>query len=466
MLVLSKKAGFKTIFSSTGRGANGFAYFGGGVKLNYGMFGHPVSRYYDAHTIVHEYIHQLTQYALYALENPNFGLVVDPIVMEGARELKAVYEEAINESLRSKSDIGLKQFTGSDGDYGLKNLHEFAADLSLPEFREKLRKLNLWTRVENAIRKILGIYPPADTATAEQKNAYDLAMSALDKMLNNFDYTAYKRFQSIFHSSTDEKLKNAGNYVLENSSSREYGDNNSVNDNNTKYSSLSLRDLFESLRNKKEFNDEDYERIKEISERISNVSFTPVGTDPKEWIGRSGEVRRIIETISAIKGGDRSFEEKGGGRGDEDRRIDEGAVRLALNGISRINGFYFDANEFENNPKYEKKIGAESEVYIDKEKGEVIKFSFPNLSTYDTETCSEFLQYKSLWNSISNVLGDTNYDIIGIGRKTNGDFAIVLKQKYFDGDYPKSVLGDKWQDAVKDYLSQQGFTTRDGYSYP
>jgi len=70
----------------------------------------------------------------------------------------------------------------------LTNPKEMIAELSNPEFREGLKKINVWDRIKNAIKKIFFFDTPSNVT------AYRTISNALDKMLDNFDMNLYEDY--------------------------------------------------------------------------------------------------------------------------------------------------------------------------------------------------------------------------------------------------------------------------------
>ena len=95
-------------------------------------------------------------------------------------------------------------------EYGQKDAYEMTAELSNPEFRDLLKKQNLWNRVVDAIKRILGI----DTQT----NALDAASKALEQILeiDNARYserTSNKELAEMDETALYIKNTNKANYI-------------------------------------------------------------------------------------------------------------------------------------------------------------------------------------------------------------------------------------------------------------
>ena len=119
-----------------------------------------------ARGLLHEMIHAVTQYAIFAKNTKQ----ITPGMKEAVKQLEDVYEEIKNDSL----------FAGT---YGAKSVHEMVAELANPEFRDRLKAKNLYQRIVDAIKKLLGI--------EVGDNALDNVSATLDYMIDNYDGTLF-----------------------------------------------------------------------------------------------------------------------------------------------------------------------------------------------------------------------------------------------------------------------------------
>ena len=128
-----------------------------------------------AGTILHELIHAST---VYALEGYNLGWYMDNPPLEDA--CKAIYD--VYREIQHAPEM-----VNADGKrfYGCTNAKEMVAELADPEFRLALKKKNLWERLVDAIKRLLGIEPG---------NAYDAVNRAFDQLLENYDYGLERRY--------------------------------------------------------------------------------------------------------------------------------------------------------------------------------------------------------------------------------------------------------------------------------
>ena len=80
-------------------------------------------------------------------------------------------------------------FTRHKGDYGLKNSHEFVAELSNPIFREKLKKVGVF---EKLVDNILRLFVSAKEALGLAKtNAYESLKKNLYDIIVFFPFGIY-----------------------------------------------------------------------------------------------------------------------------------------------------------------------------------------------------------------------------------------------------------------------------------
>ena len=132
-----------------------------------------------AETILHEMIHAVTTYALYINEKPHLqtdlGFRLSDDMHAAIRQLKRIYA-----SIASDKDF--------KGEYGATSVHEMVAELSNVQFRDKLKKKNLWETIVDAIKQLFGIKP---------SNALEGAEVALEYMLNNFDRSQWDKMANM-----------------------------------------------------------------------------------------------------------------------------------------------------------------------------------------------------------------------------------------------------------------------------
>ena len=127
-----------------------------------------VSNQKKAGVILHELIHSCTTYAIRAVQH---NRTLDESTRRGVLMLENIYNQIKNDPLFKD-------------EYGIKSVGEMVAELSNTEFRDKLQKRNLWQRIIDAIKSLLGIQTKTGTTL-------EGAEIALNYVLDNFDAWAY-----------------------------------------------------------------------------------------------------------------------------------------------------------------------------------------------------------------------------------------------------------------------------------
>lgn len=136
-----------------------------------------------AYTILHEIIHSTvvltTHSAMKSINDKSWNMFVktgiqDPEFLKLSDEYKAALTLVqIFDNVKSKQDAA----QGAKVEiYNLKNVDEFVAGLSNPDFRSYLKSQSLWQKVVNCIKRILGIFTD---------NALDAASKALNTILES-----------------------------------------------------------------------------------------------------------------------------------------------------------------------------------------------------------------------------------------------------------------------------------------
>lgn len=126
--------------------------------------------------ILHEAIHAVTSYVL----TPRMREKLTPELRKAADEINDVYNNIRNNPELAK-------------EYGIKNAREMVAEMSNIMFRNKLKKINMWQKLKNAIKRLF---------TDKKTTAFDVLDKALDKVLDNFsidlynDYTGKRSYDS------------------------------------------------------------------------------------------------------------------------------------------------------------------------------------------------------------------------------------------------------------------------------
>lgn len=150
--------------------------FGDKVRYDTTFFNSPyLTDQQKAGTILHELIHASSVYALTGYDR---GWYLDnPPLEDACKAIYDVYREI--QDAPEMVDAAGKRF------YGCTNAKEMVAELANPEFRLALKKKNLWERLVDAIKRLLGIEPG---------NAYDAVNRAFDQLLENYDYDLERRY--------------------------------------------------------------------------------------------------------------------------------------------------------------------------------------------------------------------------------------------------------------------------------
>ena len=116
---------------------------------------------HKAETILHELIHATTTCALSVYEQ-NSSLLSNEM-RQACKTLNDIYRQ-------------IKDMKAFQDEYGKVSVYEMVAELSNATFRSKLQKVNLWTKIVEAIKKFFGI---------RNTTALEGASTALDYILDN-----------------------------------------------------------------------------------------------------------------------------------------------------------------------------------------------------------------------------------------------------------------------------------------
>lgn len=166
---IAEKVGFKVSFMHTDLGFN----IGGRADGENIQYSHITTMEKNKSklpdVLLHEVIHGCTVYAMDAYKN---GELKNPQLIEAVESINDVYEQV-------KSDETVK------GEYGVKNAKEMVAEMANPAFRAKLKAINVWDKLKQAIKKLF-FFDDAKDVTANK-----VLSDALDKMLDNFDYALF-----------------------------------------------------------------------------------------------------------------------------------------------------------------------------------------------------------------------------------------------------------------------------------
>lgn len=148
------------------------------VKLpTHMIYSNRLSNQSKASVMVHEMIHGVTQYVLYAAKlsedsRRKQGINLSEGMITAAEQLNEIYD-IIKKDKRFK------------GQYGIEDVHEMVSELAEPEFRALLKATTIWDRIVEAIRNILGLNV--------ENNALDGVSKALDYIIDNYDADLYRK---------------------------------------------------------------------------------------------------------------------------------------------------------------------------------------------------------------------------------------------------------------------------------
>lgn len=167
---VADKLGIKVIFSNDfGFGKKGSYSSNNTIKLNHKFFTDDFLNHTKAPIVLHEMIHAVTMYILSDKTQDR----VTGNLKEAADAIRAVYDSI-------KDDPSLV------GEYGVSNAKEMIAEMANPRFRTKLKKLNVWQRIKEAIKKLFSM--------DKTSSAFDTLDAALDLALDSFDIDLYNDY--------------------------------------------------------------------------------------------------------------------------------------------------------------------------------------------------------------------------------------------------------------------------------
>ncbi|MCI7710352.1 MAG: hypothetical protein MSL80_01625 [Helicobacter sp.] len=143
---------------------------------------------------LHELIHSVTSRAMIAYESGKRELL-SPNQIVAINNIQKLYKEVY----KNHKELGFETFesffTGHKGDYGLKNSHEFVAELSNPIFREKLKKVGVF---EKLVDNILRLFVSAKEALGLAKtNAYESLKKNLYEIIDNYKEDFSQEYEKL-----------------------------------------------------------------------------------------------------------------------------------------------------------------------------------------------------------------------------------------------------------------------------
>ena len=150
-----------------------------------------------AMVLLHELIHSVTTYAIDMSVDPKlrgYRFKMDKSLLPkevgaAVEQLYLLWKEVSRDGYFLRSD-------GGAAFYGVTSLHEFAAEMSNPYFRERLRMRGWWDRFKDCIKRIFGFTPKtADYDPGENMEA--AAAQLLDYILDHFNEDAWNHHRVI-----------------------------------------------------------------------------------------------------------------------------------------------------------------------------------------------------------------------------------------------------------------------------
>ena len=152
----------------------------------------PATKAVRAEVLCHELIHSVTSYANYWYDHAPGRLP------EGLREAAKELDDIYNKIIGSKESYLIPS-------YAKENKNELVAEMANPAVREPLKKMGMWTRLVNAVKKFFTgeekqVAVDAGFAKEEdfgQSTVYNELSKTLDKFLNNFDEKSYDAYVAL-----------------------------------------------------------------------------------------------------------------------------------------------------------------------------------------------------------------------------------------------------------------------------
>lgn len=168
----------------------------------------PATKAVRAEVLCHELIHSVTSYANYWYDHDADRLPDG--LREAAKELDDIYDKIIG----SRDSYLIPS-------YAKENKNELVAEMANPAVREPLKKMGMWTRLVNAVKKFFmgnekQVAVDAGFAKDEdftQSTVYNELSKTLDKFLNNFDEGSYDAYIAMSGASRDGKHFRVGDDI-------------------------------------------------------------------------------------------------------------------------------------------------------------------------------------------------------------------------------------------------------------
>lgn len=173
VMSVARTLGVKVSFAGK-RGSTAGESLGDKVSYDYKFFNSPaVSDQKKCNTITHELIHSITVYAIYLRSK------APSVLSDGMLEAVDILHDVYNQIAR---DPVFK------GEYGVSDVYEMVAELSNAQFRDKLKEKNLFQRILDALKRLLGI------DTVKEDSAYQVLSDTLNYIIDNYDQAAFDAY--------------------------------------------------------------------------------------------------------------------------------------------------------------------------------------------------------------------------------------------------------------------------------
>ena len=156
---------------------------------------------YKAQTLFHELIHSVTTNAIMLVRNQKIYNEINNIPTNTAKLAKQIpllrptQIEAVNTIMGIQNSIKKAR-----SHYGSKNEFEFVAELANPEFRDWLKKLNVFEKLVGAITKIVASLKESVRGYGKPTgNAYEKAKQALMDIIDNYDKNFLEKYTDRYY---------------------------------------------------------------------------------------------------------------------------------------------------------------------------------------------------------------------------------------------------------------------------
>ena len=191
---VAKTLGLKIKVSDQLSVATGNAGNDGMVKYGASLFYRSdIDNQAKAGTLLHELIHTCTMYATTLYRTRGIGGMFTEMYEALPQEIKDACVELnrIYELIKDREEF--------KGEYGITSVDEMVAELSNVKFRDKMKKVGLWERLVNAIKRLFD-FPIKTEGEQRTTDALSEAERVLDTMLENFNKNSYDEIRAKIQS--------------------------------------------------------------------------------------------------------------------------------------------------------------------------------------------------------------------------------------------------------------------------